>query len=543
MRPPSFSLNRACSPHQTAGLAVAAFAVAALTASDAFAQGNYSRIARRDSSVTPAGADSSFRERSFDTYDYDTTTKPTLSQNLDPRKVATAVQGFSREMQALYAVLRQEERNIPSVRTYLAEVNGYQIDADLLARDLQNARNVAQYEVQLRELDSGWNRTSRRLASIPGLSRTASQAIVTVDSATKNVESTLQIGGPSLDRRALVETAVLLRSAVQYLSNTIEFSSAITSDTERRSLRLSCNQARQQADRLYGLVFDSPRPDRDYLISEYRSFTRLMNPVINKLRGNPDQAFDRDVRTVQDYQRKFSDLLLIDRTIDRDEIGYMVADLQRDVKRFFDHTTLELLRDIPRNNEALSAGNAFWSSFENFSATMSSSQEPADWSFAYQAIDTEWRDFEAIFREINSEQARSDLKEIEAGMNALRESLNLTTSFDRSAVAEKAALIETRAASIQRDAESWIRQSRPSYSRTALADLVDYELSARDFHAAVINGRPKRELMQMETELFELWKMVYGHIKQCDTPERAYLAASARDTTPAFRALQVALTK
>ncbi|NNJ27881.1 hypothetical protein [Alienimonas chondri] len=540
MRPPQ--------TYSPPSFAAAAFAVATIAAAfavppGAAAQGKYDRIAKRDAQVTPA-ADSTFRnDRSFERSIYDTPTAPTFSSDLDPRKVATAVDSFSREMKALYAVLLSEQRNLPSVRTYMAEVNGYQIDADVLARDLQTARTVATYEPQLRELDSGWNKTSRRLISIPGLSRTAEQAIRTVDAATKGVESSLDIGGPTLDRRALVETSVLLRSAVRYLADTIEFSSAIPADADRRDLRVKTNQARQQADRMYGLVFDAARPDRTYLIEEYRTFTQLMNPVIGKLRGNNDRALGRDVRNVQEYQRQFADLLLIDRGIDRDQLGYMVSDLQQDVERFFNNTTLELLRDIPRNEEALASGNAFYGTFQNFTATMASSQDPADWSYAYQFIDEQWLDFQNIFREINSEQARADLKEIEAGMNALRESLNLTGNFDRSAVADLAARIETNAASIKRDAESWLRQSRPSYMNVARADMVDYELKSRDFHEAVVNGRPLRELREMETELFEQWKLVYGHIKNADTRERAYLASSARDTTPAFREVQVALAK
>ncbi|MFH5805086.1 hypothetical protein [Alienimonas sp. DA493] len=539
MRPP---LKLSAKLTLAAAVAAAGFGAA----SDALAQGRYDRIARRDADVTPAGADASFNnDRRFeqDSYGYNTPSITTLPSNLDPRKVASALETFSREMNSLYAVLRAEERNVPSLRSYLVEVQGYGVDADLLARDLKTAQSVARHEAELRELDSGWNRTSRRLISIPNLSRTAEQAIRTVDAATKNVESSLDIGGPTLDRKALVETAVLLRSAVRYLSDTIEFTDAIPSSTERNALRINCNQARQQADRMYGLVFDAARPDRNYLIEEYRNFTQLMNPVIAKLRGNADRNLGRDVRNVQEYQRKFADLLLIDRGIDRDQLGYMVADLQQDVERFFDNTTLELLRDIPRNEEALASGNAFWGTFANFTDTIENSQDPADWSYAYGFIDEQWRDFRNIFSEINSEQARADLKEIEAGMNALRESLNLTGSFDRGAVADLAAQIETNAASIKRDAESWLRQSRPSYINTARADLVDYELKSRAFHEAVVNGRPLSELRQMENDLFEQWKLVYGHIKNCDTRERAYLASSARVTTPAFREVQVALAK
>ncbi|QDT15938.1 hypothetical protein [Alienimonas californiensis] len=532
----------------SAKLAFAAAAAAAGlgSASDILAQGRYDRIARKDADVTPASVDQTLNiDRSFESnrYDYGTPTTSTLPSNLDPRKVADALAAFSREMNSLYAVLRAEERSVPSLRSYLVEVQGYAVDADLLARDLKTAQSLARHEAELRELDSGWNRTSRRLVSIPGLSRTAAQAIQAVDAATKTVESSLNIGSPTLDRKALVDTAVQLRTAVRYLSDTIEFTDAIPSSAERNSLRINCNQARLQADRMFGLVFDAARPDRAYLIEEYRKFTQLMNPVIGKLRGNPDRALGRDVRNVQDYQRQFADLLLIDRGIDADQLGYMVSDLQQDVERFFNNTTLELLRDIPRNEEALASGNAFWGTFANFTDTMANSKDPADWSYAYGFIDEQWRDFRSIFSEINSEQARADLKEIEAGMNALRESLNLTGSFDRGAVADLAARIETNAVSIKRDAEAWLRVSRPSYTNAARADMVDYELKSRAFHEAVVNGRPLNELRQMETDLFEQWKLVYGHIKNCDTRERAYLASSARDTTPAFREVQVALAK
>ena len=543
-RPARLHTIRPFAPARLSALLAVAVAAGLAPPPEAAAQSKYDRIARRDADVTPAGGADTFRgDRGFENYNYGTDVQPTLDANLDPRKVATAVDAFGREMNSLYAVLRAEERNLPSLRSYLVEVRDYGVDADLLARDLKAAQSVARYEAQLRELDSGWNKTSRRLIAIPGLSRTAEQAIRTVDTATQGVEQTLDIGGPTLDRRALAETAILLRSSVRHLSDTIEFSSAIPVDADRRELRLRCNQARQQADRMAGLVFDTARPDRAYLIDEYRKFNQVMGPVIGKLRGNADRSLGRDVRGVQEYQRQFADLLLIDRGIDRDQLGYMVADLQQDVERFFDNTTLELLRDIPRNEEALASGNAFWGTFENFTSTMQSSDQPADWSYAYGFIDEQWQDFQSIFREINSEQARADLKEIEAGMSALRESLNLTDRLDRREVADLAARIEANAISIKRDGEAWLRQSRPSYTNTARADLVDYEMKSRAFHEAVVNNRPLRDLRQMESELFEQWKLVYGHIKNADTRERAYLASSARDTTPAFREVQVALAK
>ena len=524
----------------------AALALAALAASPAAAQGRYDRIARRDAGVTPASGTETFntdRRFELDTLGAGARGTGTFDANLDPRKVADAVGQYGKEMNALYAVLLNEVRDNPNLRAYLAEVNTYQTDADVLARELRDARSVARYEMQLKDLDSGWNRTSSRLVSIPGLTGTASAAVRSVDAATKRVEQSLNLGGATLDRQALWETTVLLRSAVGHLASTIEFGTAVDRDADRRDLMLRCNQARQQADRMKTIVFQSARPDRAYLIEEYRKFAALMSPVIGKLRTNQDRTLGRDIREVQEQQRQLADLLLIARKMDRDQIGYMVQDLQGDVERFFDNTTLELLRDLPRKDEALASGDAFWSTFTNFTDTMASSQDPADWEYAYRFIDEQWRDFQSIFREINSEQARADLKEIGAGMSALRENLNLSEQFNRREVAQIAARIEANAVSIKQDGEAWLRQSRPAYMNTARADLVDYELKSRAFHEAVINGIPPRDLRRMETDLFEQWKAVYGYIKNADTAERAYLATAARETTPAFRTVQVALAQ
>ena len=379
-------------------------------------------------------------------------------------------------------MLRAEERSTPSVRAYLAEVNTYKIDADLLSRDIADARSVVRHEAELRELDAGWNRTAKQLKAIPGLTRTAEQAINTAVEADRAVERALNISGAVLDRAALQRAVVGLEYAVRNLAGEIDFGAAIGSSAERNQLLTACNNAQQQARRMAGMLYDGYDVDRGRMIEEYRRFTQLTGPVIRTLRTNPDRGVNRAVRTVQELQQETSDLLLIDRTVDADELRYRVADLEADVERFFKKTNLEVLRDIPRAEEALASADAFWGVFENFRSVLNIESDPAEWAAAYGYIDQEWRDFRSIYSAVNSEQARTDLREIEAGMDALRESLSLTQRFDRDAVAELAAQIEASAYSIKRDGEQWLRQVRPPYMTAALRDLVAYEDMSRRFH-------------------------------------------------------------
>ena len=530
-------------------VALAAGLLTAAAAGPAPAQIGYSRIARRDAGdggrVVQVSeqfeVDRSFndatlstRGRAGGTFD---------AANIDVRQVTAALGEFTAEMNNLYKVLLAEQRTTPSLRAYLAEVNTYTIDADLIARDLSDARSVVRHEQDLRELDAGWNRTARAIKAIPRLTRTAERAVDAALAAEKRVEQALSIGGPTLDRANLQRTVAGLEFAISNLADEIEYGVAVAADADRRALIQSCNSASQQARRIAQTLYAGYDVDRGRMIEEYRRLTQLTRPVISQLRTSSDRGVGRAVRGVQNLQREMSDLLLIDRTLDPQELRYLSADLEADVERFFQKTNLDVLRDIPRAEEALATADAFWGVFENFRYELKESSEPADWADAYGYIDQQWTDFRAIFGAINSDQARADLKEIEAGMSSLREALSLSDRFDRSAVAELAAGIEANAYSIKRDGENWLRQANPPYRTAALRDLVKYEEMAGRFHEAAINNADLPTLRRMQDDLFEQWKVVYGHIRQCQTDLRPFLAREARETTPAFRALQATMIR
>ena len=528
--------------------ALAAAAGLALAAAPALAQtGGYSRIARRDApGARVVQASEQFElDTDFNATRLDSRGRgSTLDVNaIDPRLVTRSLTDFSRELSALYGVLRSEEARTPSVRAYLGEVNTYKVDADIISRDIVDARSVLRHEAELRELDAGWNRTARALKSIPGLTRTASAAVDAAIAADRQVEQALQIQGATLDHAALQRAATGLEYAVGTVAAEIEFGAAIATSQQRRQLLTACNSAQQQARRMEDILYEGYDIDRNRMIEEYRRFTQLTAPVVAALRTNADRGVGRAVRNLQGRQREVSDLLLIDRRLDRDELRYKVADLEADVERFFSQTNLNVLRDIPRADQALASADAFWGVFENFRSVLKIEEDPTEWADAYRYIDEEWQDFRSIYSAVRSEQARTDLKEIEAGMSALRESLSLSAPFDRAAVAELAAAIEANAYSIKSDGEDWLRKARPPYMTAALRDLVAYEEMARRFHEGTVHSASLPELQRQGNELFEQWKVVYGHIKKCQTEERPYLAREARATTPAFRTLQATLVR
>ena len=447
--------------------ALAAGLLCALAAGPAAAQSGYSRVARRDAGdagrvvqvsdqfeVDRSFNDATLRSRGRVGGTFDAAT-------IDARQVSTSLNEFTAELNALYKVLLAEQRTTPSLRAYLAEVNTYAVDADLIARDVADARSVVRHEQELRELDAGWNRTARAIKAIPRLSRTAERAVDATNAADRRVEQALAIGTPTLDRALLQRTATGLYYAIMNLAAEIEYGVSVAADAERRALLQACNSAAQQAKRIEQALYAGYDADRARMIEEYRRLTQLTRPVVSALRTSGDRGVGRAVRGVQDLQREMSDILLIDRTLDRDELRYMSGDLEADVERFFAKTNLDVLRDIPRAEEALATADAFWGVFENFRYELKNSEEPADWADAYGYIDQQWTDFRAIFGAINSDQARADLKEIEAGMASLREALSLSDRFDRSAVAELAGGIEANAYSIKRDGEQWLRQANP----------------------------------------------------------------------------------
>ena len=519
-------------------LTCAACATTAVGQDDRFGRDARYREAKRIDVDDRGLVDELRSNRAFET---DTRGAGGLNANIDVSRIDAAavrrsVGQIATVAKELYAILAAEERRTPTVGRYLADVIQIRGDAEYLQSVLRADADVARRVTTITDLNQSWRLLSQRLGNVAGLSRPAAREIGAMDAAVADLEKGLSVTA-SLDRRQLIRTADMLAESLDRLESDIEFE--MPRDTKTRELVYNVQQARQHVIHLTDMAYENAARPR--LLDEYDQYSRVWSPVAVSLRAQPSRYLERGVRRIQSANRDVTDLLLIDREVDGEQLKYLAADLQRDIENFYQKTTLAVLRDLPQSEYALSTADAFWGTFENFIWNVNNEKDRAEWVSAFNDIQNEWVNFNGIYQNASSNDARAALANIRAGLETLSESLAVEERFDRDRTANLAGSIEAYAGSISRDTQTWLSRENPVYRTEALAQVIDFEQQARRFHELVLNGAEMRDLRPASERLFDQWKKVYNYIIRCEGTERPYLAASARRTTPAFVELRTTL--
>lgn len=462
----------------------------------------------------------------------------TLPNNVDINGIRRGLDSAAADARALSDSLNNQIRYVPAVRTHIADVIRLQALAQSISRRVATKADLERAIPDLQQLDSDWRLVSYRLGQLRGLDRTSTDLIKRMDATGDQVAKLLQIG-PSVDYRALIQATVSLSNAISRLSQDLDWEVGRT--TEGRQLYLESQRIQQQAAHLSDTAFQ--QDTYEHLKQDYDLFQQYWTPFLAKLRTINNRVIDRDVQQVAQAEREVSAQLRLEQTLDRQQLLYMADNLTRNVDNFFSNAPLKILIKLPEANRALSSADAFYGMFENFVDCVNRGENQAELQDAFGYIDSEWQSFARVYRPLQSTDAQQVLNAIDKDVTTLREALLIQGSTDRRRESELAALVSNLANYIDRDTRSWLAKTRPPYAAEAQREVSNFRAASRELHEALVAGANIREIRQMSDALFENWRRVYNQIIKCQSSERASLAATSSQTTPALVELRTLLAK
>ncbi len=382
----------------------------------------------------------------------------------------------------------------------------------------------------LEQLDADWRELAYRMENIRGLSSDAKDLIVSINEADQRMRQVIGIQ-PQFDRRQLGLKASSLVAALENLQEDI--ASELGNSRDSQFYRRSISRVRQVVLNLLTILRDD-RTEAGVIVSEYRQFETLWTPLLAKLRSEDDRYIERGLRRVAASAGEIHQRLLLPQKMDPTQFVYLAKSLKRDIDDFFERTPLILVMQLPNAKQALPVADQFYAVCARFVEVANRSQDQAEIVDSFRKLEQAARAFNDVYADIDSDRAVAVLNRVGQTVNSLRSSLQIQhDDFDSRSAADLAASIQNFTEQIEVMTKRWLESDRQPFTSDCLQDAADLSDRAARLHDDIIAGKSPSELKSEMTELYEIWRRVYGYLVKCQTEERPFLGRLSASLTPA----------
>lgn len=453
--------------------------------------------------------------------------------NSNIQQVRRLLDDFAREAERLTYALDSDSLRVPEIRGFMSDVLKIKAAADILARRSARDGDLRSLITQFEEIDREWRVLAYRLGQVRGLSRPVLDSVERLNEYDKSLGQYMQLK-PQLNRYDLIRQASSLIADLRNLLDDIEIE--LDRTETREDLLLTGRRVQQQAIQFSNTVVD--RIEYDAVVSEYERFRNLWYPFAAKLRPYENRYLERSVRRIQSTDQQIHELLWMPQTIDRQQLLHVTNSLKNDVDQFFLRATLRVLITIPDAQYVLPTAGAFYGAVENFADSITLGEDHAALIEEYRYVEEYWLEFDAMFRQLNSDAALQVLTQIERSVADLRRMLQMPDTFNRDEAASLAASLENLATHLDYDLKTWLNSRRVEFRAQALQESQNFVTSCRRFHQMAVSNGNLEELRDEARRLFDSWQRVHGYVLRCDTREKEYLQVISSRITPVVVELQ-----
>lgn len=459
--------------------------------------------------------------------------------HVDVRIVENLLKECVSEAERLYRALETDYRRYPELRSQLQDVVTLRARASRLSNDMQAGYSLERMQPDLKQLDSDWHYLSHQLSQARQLSNTTRDSIDRIDRLDRQLEKLFQME-PQLDRSALmVELARLdssLRNLVQELEMDPEAGNRIY------QLVIDSRKLNQQAYRVQTMVVDNYPYNN--IVSEYGNFSRMWTILSPQLQKLTNRFVERSMRDILMADSNVHDLLWLEQKTNNDNLRQIATALTRDVDEFYNRVPLKLLLSFKDVSSILQTSDDFYGTVQNFLDCVNRNEDERSLLECYSYVEEYGADFVRAFEPLRSSAGRVVLREIEDGIVALRNELNIAgtvSTIDTRAMIPKAASLENLVDHLDYDIRQWLARDRQSFSSQALDASNRLVKRAQRIHS-MLQARPRANQLKKETEdLVEEWRTVYQYLGRCNTEHREHLRLLSGDISQAIYELRVPL--
>ncbi|MCP4170092.1 MAG: hypothetical protein GY758_04880 [Fuerstiella sp.] len=432
----------------------------------------------------------------------------------------------------LYRSLTKDYQRYPEIRPLLTGLISTRAKASHIAQDLKDGYPLKQLLPEFQQLDSDWHLLSHRMAQTRGLSRESLDSIGRVDRLGRELEKIFQME-PQLDRRNLLLELSRLGSSVGNLVAELELDA--DHNNQVFELIVAARKLEQQTARVQDMLLDQ-HPYTE-IVAEYSRFGRMWTAMMPPLQRISSRYVERSIRNIMASDTNVHNLLWLEQQTDRAHLTQVADALMRDVDEFFNRTPLKLLLHFHEVASVLETASDFYGTVQNFEDCVDRNEDEQTLLECYRYVEQYGQTFVQAFEPLRSQAGKVVLREIEDGILALRNELNLAgtvTSIDTRAMIPTAANLELLADHLDLDVRQWLSRNRQSYRTQALQASTRFVQRAQRIHRLLQSRPTGNELKQETSDLVEEWRTIYNYLGRCNTEHRQHLLTLSRDISEAI---------
>jgi len=269
----------------------------------------------------------------------------------------------------------------------------------------------------------------------------------------------------------------------------------------------------------------------DAIIAECRTLIDMWYPYAAELRALNNRTFDRYLLKIDHSEYQLHALLRLPQRLDRERLLNLTNTLMQQVDEFYLRAPLKLLITLRNGSEVIPTCNQFYGVCEHFADSVQNGADHQDLIEDYRYVDEAFVAFNTMFRELNSAKAQAVLDDIERGVVALRDSLQLVEGFNRDEAANLAASLVEYSEKFDSDLHTWLDRNPRNFGKAALQETHALIDAARSLHEHALAGADARTLQRESRDISNRWQHVHDYVRRCDSGDRyPLLRASARIT-------------
>lgn len=441
------------------------------------------------------------------------------------------------ESERLYRALEADYRRFPAIRPFLSAVISLRARASRTSQDVKAGTDLERLLPEFQQLGSEWRNVSHQMSQTRELSRTSLDSIDRIDRLERELEKVFKLE-PQFDRRAILLEFSRLESAINNLTKELELN---RSDSVRE-LIYQARKLDQQAYIISQRVVD--QYSYTDIVNEYSRFGQMWRSLLPKLRLLNDRYVERSISSVASSNNRLNDLLWLEQQTNRDNLKMIADSLAQDVDEFFNRVPLKLLLHFKDVASILQTADDYYGTVQNLQDCIKRNEDDAALHDCYRHVEEYGLQFVRNFSSLGSSSGQVVLREIEDGMIALRNELNIAgtvSSVDTSKLIPTAARLEVLADHLQLDVNQWLNLERPSYRTQAMQASNQFVQQTMKIHR-MMQSRPTAVVLKREVDdLYVQFERLYQYLGQCNTEHRRHLKTLAYEIGDAINTMRAPL--
>ena len=168
----------------------------------------------------------------------------------------------------------------------------------------------------------------------------------------------------------------------------------------------------------------------------------------------------------------------------------------------------------------------FYGTVQNLQDCIERNESEQEIRDCYRHVEEYGLQFVRAFEPLRSSSGRVVLKEIEDGMLALRNELNIAgtvDSVDVRQLIQTAARLEVLADHLEIDVTQWLNYERPAYRQQAAQAADRFVAQAQRLHRS-LQSRPTAAQLKREVDnLYVEFERIYEYLGRCRTEDRDHM--------------------